>query len=107
MARPGVHPVTRISEALAAAWPVRFLPMPDRRERVNAIVAHHALRAEIRQRGESNGGSVSNADLVRWVDSVVVYGRAVRTLTALRAIREAGAVYHIHAGGTMETENLT
>jgi hypothetical protein len=94
--------VTRISEALAASWPARFLPMPDRRERVSVIVAHHALRSEIRRRGEASGGAVSGEDLARWVDSVIVYTRAVQTLTALRAIREAGAAYHINPGGTME-----
>lgn len=99
--------MTRIAEALAASWPSRFLPMPDRRERVRVIVAHHALRAEIRQRGEASGGAVSGEDLARWVDSVIVYTRAAQTLTALRAIREAGAAYHINAGGTMERLSTT
>jgi hypothetical protein len=99
--------VERISVALAAAWPAAFLPMPDRRERVCVIVAHHALRAEIRRRGEATGGAVSGEDLARWVDSVIVYSRAVQTLTALRAIREAGAAYHIHPGGTMQSQNGT
>lgn len=81
--------------------------MPDRRERVNVIVAHHALRAEIRRRGEVQGGAVSKEDLARWVDSVILFTRAVRTLTALRAIREAGAAYYLNAGGTMESNTGT
>jgi hypothetical protein len=98
----------RLSVALAATWPSRFVPMPDRGSRVNAIVAHHALRAEIRQRAAAAGGMVSPEDLARWVDSVIVYTRAVRSITALRAIREAGATtHHLHAGGTMEQTNST
>jgi hypothetical protein len=86
-----MRPMTSISEALASAWPGPFLPMPDRRQRADVIVNHHALRADIRERGASTGGKVSKEDLVRWVDSVIMYTRAVRTLTFLRAIREAGA----------------
>jgi hypothetical protein len=77
-----------LAELVAAAWPARFLPMPDRRQRADVIVNHHALRAAIRARGEAAGGAVSNSDLVAWVESVTRYTRAVRTIQAMRAIRE-------------------
>jgi hypothetical protein len=94
--------LTRLREVLLAEWPERFLPMPDRRERVSAIVHHHALLAELRERAAAAAGTVSPRDMARWVESVVRYTRAVRTVTALRAIREAGATYHMHEGGMME-----
>jgi hypothetical protein len=99
---PDGHFPARLADLVANAWPEKFLPVPGRRDRVNAIVAHHALRVAIRERRLANGGAVSAADLAAWVDSVVLYTRAVRSIQALRLIQEAGVSLELHSGGTLD-----